>query len=53
MPKQGLNKKIKDVDLKVTAGVHTSNSAKMSDLASLKSNVDKLDIDKLVNYQVV
>ena len=40
-------------DLKDTAGVHTSNSAKMSDLASLKSNVDKLDIDKLVNYQVV
>ena len=34
-------------DLKSVAGVNTSNFAKNSDLASLKSDIDKLDIDKL------
>ena len=36
-------------DLKNAAGVDTSKFAKKVDLASLKSNVDKLDIDKLKN----
>ena len=36
--------------LKSTAGVNTSKYAKKVDLASLKSNVDKLDIIKLKNY---
>ena len=34
-------------DLKNAAGVDTSKFAKKVDLASLKSNVEKLDIDKL------
>ena len=34
-------------DLKNAAGVDTSKFAKKVDLASVKSNVDKLDIDKL------
>ena len=34
-------------DLKNAAGVDTSKFAKKVDLASLKSNVGKLDIDKL------
>ena len=34
-------------DLIIAAGVDTSKSAKKVDLASLKSNGDKLDIDKL------
>ena len=36
-------------DLKNLAGVDTSKFAKKVDLASLKSNVDKLDTDKLKN----
>ena len=36
-------------DLKSAAGVDTSTFAKKVDLASLKSNVDKLDIDRLKN----
>ena len=36
-------------DLKSTAGVDTSKFAKKVDLANLKSNVDKLDIDKFKN----
>ena len=35
------------VDLKNAAGVDTSPFAKKTDLANLKSDVDKLDIDKL------
>ena len=35
--------------LRNATGVDTSKFAKMVDLASLKSNVDKLDIDKLKN----
>ena len=36
-------------DLKNETGVDTSKFAKNVNLASLKSNVDKLDIDKLKN----
>ena len=38
-----------ETDLKNAAGVDTSKFAKKVDLASLKSNVDKTDIDKLKN----
>ena len=38
-------------DLKNEAGGDTSKFPKKFDLASLKSNVDKLDIDKLKNVQ--
>ena len=34
-------------DLTISIGVDTSKFAKNVDLGSLKSNVDKLDIDKL------
>ena len=37
------------VDLKNAAGVDTSKFGKQADLASLESEVDKLDIDKLKN----
>ena len=40
-------------DLKKTPGVDTSHFAKKVDLASLKSDVDKLDIDKLKNVPSV
>ena len=36
-------------DLRNATGVDTSKFAKKVDLAHLKSNVDKLDIDKLKN----
>ena len=36
-------------DLKNATGIDASSFAKEVDLASLKSNVDKLDIDKLKN----
>ena len=36
-------------DLENAIGVDTSKLAKKVDLASLKSDVDKLDIDKLKN----
>ena len=36
-------------DLKNTTGADTSDFLKKADLASLKSDVDKLDIDKLKN----
>ena len=36
-------------DLKSTTGVDTSKFAKKFDLASLKSNIDELNIDKLKN----
>ena len=39
----------KKSDLKNKAGVDTSDYAKKVDWASLKSDVDKLDIDKLEN----
>ena len=39
----------KKADSKNATGVDTSKFAKKVDLANLKSNVDKLDIDKLKN----
>ena len=36
-------------DLKIAASLHTSDFAKTTDLANLKSDLDKLDIDKLQN----
>ena len=39
-------------DLKNVTGTDTS-FAKKFELASLKSNVDKLDIDKLKNFQLI
>ena len=39
-------------DLQNATGVDTSPFAKKVDLASLKSNVDKLDIDKLKNVPI-
>ena len=38
-------------DLKNATGVGTSSFAKTVDLASLKSDVDKLDINRLKTYQ--
>ena len=40
-------------DFKNATGVDASKFAKKVDLASLKYNVDKLDIDKLKMYQVI
>ena len=39
----------KKADLKTTTGVDTSQFPKKVDLAHSKSNVDKLDVDKLKN----
>ena len=39
-------------DFKNATSVNTSKIAKKADLASLKSNVDKLDIDKLKNVPI-
>ena len=44
-----LAKYAKKADLKNAASVDTSELAKMIDLASFKSNVDNLDINKLKN----
>ena len=41
--------KEKNTDLKIATGVDTSSFAKKTDLANLKSNVDKLGTDKLKN----
>ena len=38
-----------EIDLKNATGTDTSSFAKKVDLASLKSNVGKLDVDKLRN----
>ena len=38
-----------EIDLKNATGIDTSSFAKKVDLASLKSNVGKLDIDKVRN----
>ena len=42
-----LSNYVAKADLKITAGVDTSNWAAKSDLASFRSEVDKIDIDKL------
>ena len=39
-------------DLKGATDVDTSNLAAKSDLASLKADVDKIDIDKLKNVLI-
>ena len=38
-------------DLKNAAGVDTSDFTKKADLASLRSEVDEVDVDKLEKYQ--
>ena len=40
-------------DLKNVTGIDPSSFAKNVDLASLKSNMDKLDIDKLKMFQLI
>ena len=40
-------------DFKNVTGVDSSDFAKKTDLADLKSDVDKLDIDKLKIYQAI
>ena len=40
-------------DLKNAAGVDTSDFTKKADLASLRSEVDEVDVDKLEKYQAV
>ena len=44
-----LSNYVTKADLKNATGVDTSKFAKKVDLATLKFNVDKLDIDKLKN----
>ena len=39
--------------LKDATGVDTSKFSKKIDIAKLKSDVDKLDVDKLKNVQVI
>ena len=41
------------IRFKNATGVDITNFAKKSDLANLKSDVEKLDIDKLKMYQVI
>ena len=45
----GLSNYATKADLKNATGVDTSNFAKKTDFTNLKSDVDKLDIDKLKN----
>ena len=40
-------------DFKNATGVDTSKFAKKADLANLKSNVDKSDIDKLKMFELI
>ena len=40
-------------DLKNAAGVDTSDFTKKADLASLRSEVDEVDVDKLEKYRAV
>ena len=40
------------IDLKNVTGIDTSSFSKKFDLANLKSDVDKLDIDKFKNLQI-
>ena len=46
-----LSNYVTKVDLKNATGINTSKFAKKLDLLNLKSNVDKLDVDKLKNVQ--
>ena len=43
----------KNLTQKSVAGIDTSKSAKKIGLATLKSNVDELDIDKLKLFQLI
>ena len=43
----------KKADLKNTSGVDTSGFARKTDIANLKSDVEKLGMDKLKMYQVI
>ena len=45
----GLSNYSTKTDLKKATGVNASTFAKKTDLSNLKSDVDKLDIDKLKN----
>ena len=47
-----LSSYVTKADLKYARGVDTSNFAKKIDLAHLKPNVDKLDIDQLKNITI-
>ena len=47
-----LSSYVTKADLKYARGVDTSNFAKKVDLAHLKPNVDKLDIDQLKNITI-
>ena len=46
----GLSNYATKADLKNTTGVDTLKFTKKVDLANLKSNIEKLDIDKLKKY---
>ena len=46
-----LSNYVTKVDLKNATGINTSKFAKKLDLLNLKSNVGKLDVDKLKNVQ--
>ena len=48
----GLSNFATNTDLTNAAGVDTSKFAKTFDLASLKCNIDKLDIDRLNNVPI-
>ena len=50
--KLGLSNCVTKTDLKNVAGIDTSELVSKSDLVSLKAEVDKLDIDKLVPVPV-
>ena len=41
------------VDLKTATGIERSDFAKKTDLANLKSDVDRLDVDQLKMYHVI
>ena len=47
-----LSNYLRKTDLKNATRIDTSSLAKKVDLASLKSNVDNLDIDKLKNVSI-
>ena len=47
------NKKKKKTDLKIATGVDTSKFATMVILANLKTDIDKLDIDKLKKVSTI
>ena len=48
-----LSNYVTKADFKNATGVHASKFAKKVDLANSKSNVDKLDIDKLKKFELI